>query len=212
MVATRRRLCSPRLVASVISIALFVGAGQSGAEVAPKGIDKVLKRAEDVFAQISRAQTQLKSTLEACRKIIEAKSKASPDRLKDSIKDSQKQVDELDRAVKDMEDDSTDYFTKWERSILDLDESERGASEAMRTESWDSFRKVSDDAADSENELRPLLEDLERLVAKLDHQTDSSSGNETELAELERKAGAWSSDVDRRQKNAKQAIQELSNR
>lgn len=213
MMETTRHLFSNALRTGAISLAVIAGATASAAELMPKGFDKVVKQAETAFEQTNMAETQLKSALEACSALVDGKSEASLERVKDSVKDSRKQVDVLKSAIKHMEDDSTDYFTKWERSVLNLDGIDRTTAEDMRSEYWNLFHKVSEDAVDSENELQPLLKDLDQLVGKLEHQAaDSSSANKTELAEVARKADAWFSDVDQRQKDAKEVIQELTGR
>ena len=213
MMETKRNLVSSSLLTGVITLAVISGATASGQELMPKGFDKVVNQAETALAQISAAETQLKDALEACSALVDGKPEASLEKVKDSVKDSRKQIGELESAIKHMEDESTKYFTKWERSVLDLDGIDRTTAEEMRSEYWNLFHKVSDDAVDSENELRPLLKDLDQLMGKLEHHTaESASANKTELAEITGKAKAWFSDVDQRQKDAKEVIQELTGR
>lgn len=210
---TRCGLVARMLVAGAVSLAAIPVAASSGAELMPKGFDKVMTQAKAALEQLGESQTTMKSTLEACRTLGDGSSKASTDTLKDSIKESRDQFDELEKSVRQMEDDSTRYFNQWERSVLDLDGVDRTEADDMRAEYWDLFHEISDDAEQSQNELGALLDDLEKLVGTLEHEpSDPPSSHETALAEMTKKAEGWISDVDQRQKDAKATIQELTAR
>lgn len=198
-----------------LSVILLLAIDDARSEgLMPPGFDEVLLSARDAFEHIHSATEQLRATLAQCTALVQGQT----DSPRTTYRDLEKSVPELESlsidlqsAVKRMDDRANKFFKKWEDSFEGMSAVDRDSSEQLRNDVWGRYRKIADDGAKSEVDLRPVVEDLKALLEVIDDEVDTGSmkSHQSDLDKLNAKAKTWLKDARKRYDDAEKELRAL---
>jgi chromosome segregation ATPase len=180
----------------------------------PPGFPEVLQDTETTFDQIAGAILDVDAALDQCNAIAEGDADSPPNaksEAESSIARLEDRSEKLQRSVEKMNDRADTFFKTWEDSLEKMNDIERVSSEEMRDDLWDRYRRIADDGARSEVELRPVIADLKQLLERLNGQAGAEGANDRRKAfdELKTRTVHWLEEVRNRYRDAERELQAL---
>lgn len=186
----------------------------SAEEVAPKGFHEVLQDARTAFDQLDAITLQLEDVLAASTALVEGRTD-TPERAKEeleiAVEDFEGHSTALRASFKNMDDRANVFFKKWEESLDGMNDIDRATSKEMRDDVWKRYRRIADDGAISEVELRPIVSDLRKLLDAVADEADAAGrkSHRASLEELKGRAAKWLTRVRARLDNAEKELSAL---
>jgi chromosome segregation ATPase len=201
--------------ALLLSATLLLAFGQArDPRLMPQGFPEVLEDTETTFDQLGAATLDVDAALDQLDALAEGEADSPPaarSEAQASIARLEARSEKLQKSVEKMNDRADTFFKKWEDSLEKMNDIERVSSVEMRDDLWDRYRKIADDGARSEVELRPVIADLKKLLERFEAQAGAEGANNRREAfdELQTRTVHWLEEVRNRYRDAEKQLQAL---
>lgn len=127
---------------------------------------------EDTQEELMDAKGLIKNTMTALNSLVQEGSNTPRKQYKEFVKEmgnTKDQCEKVCESAKDMDAQSDNFFTTWEQDLVTFENPEiRNRSEERRTESLESYNKMTGTVQDAIKELESFLKDMDDIQKYLD--------------------------------------------